>query len=142
MSDIFRDSTVGLFINAITGGRLLPFADQKNGWQVPAKYQLTKNSSQVPTVTEDLDLDEKRVSTFIEPLSEEDSAAAPRETIEEIPSEPQSGNVSLSSLERGEKDEKAEVTVDVDMAREDTMIEGVRPTLVDWYDEDDQDNPQ
>lgn len=38
--DIFRDSTLGQIINKISGGSLLPYADQRPDYVVPHRYLL------------------------------------------------------------------------------------------------------
>lgn len=38
--DILRDSTIGLMINTLSKGRLLPFDDQRPGWEPPLHFLL------------------------------------------------------------------------------------------------------
>lgn len=38
MLDLFRDSTVGQVINHLSGGKLLPYEDQKPGFQMPSRH--------------------------------------------------------------------------------------------------------
>lgn len=45
MLDILRDSTVGGLINTLSQGRLLPFPDQRDDFQIPKRY-LIQNISQ------------------------------------------------------------------------------------------------
>ena len=35
MAALFRESTVGQLINSLSGGRLLPYDDQRPGWKSP-----------------------------------------------------------------------------------------------------------
>ena len=45
MFDLVRDSTVGGFLNHISNGRILPYADQKPGYQLPKRYLSTQVNS-------------------------------------------------------------------------------------------------
>lgn len=38
MADLIRDSTLGQFVNHLSGGRLLPYADQRPGYVVPSRF--------------------------------------------------------------------------------------------------------
>ncbi|PPQ86530.1 hypothetical protein CVT25_007181 [Psilocybe cyanescens] len=134
MLDTFRDSTVGLFINATSGGHFLPFPDQRPGWQLPANLQLSKAISS----SSDTIVMEKRESAVAESQSEDILKEAP-----------DSMRTSTDGLQFSESDrkslsfvEKGGASVRVDMLREDTIQESVSGTIVDWYDETDQDNPQ
>jgi hypothetical protein len=40
MKDIIRDSTVGQVINSLSGGRYLPYAEQRSDYTVPAHFLL------------------------------------------------------------------------------------------------------
>lgn len=44
MLDIIRDSTFGTILNAISGGRILPFADQRPDYVIPQRYLPTPDS--------------------------------------------------------------------------------------------------
>lgn len=48
MWDLFRDSTVGGFINHISNGKLLPYADQKPGYQLPELYTSGEKGASTP----------------------------------------------------------------------------------------------
>jgi DHA1 family multidrug resistance protein-like MFS transporter len=45
MIDLIRDSTVGQIINTLSAGRLLPYADQRPDYVVPARYNLPGTSA-------------------------------------------------------------------------------------------------
>lgn len=45
MWDLLRDSTLGGFINHVSNGKLLPYADQKPGYQLPERYTTTSSGS-------------------------------------------------------------------------------------------------
>lgn len=38
VKDIFRDSTIGQFLNSLSGGRLLPYEDQRPGYAIPSHF--------------------------------------------------------------------------------------------------------
>ena len=42
MFDLVRDSTVGGFLNHISNGRILPYPDQRPGYQLPKRYELAQ----------------------------------------------------------------------------------------------------
>ncbi|KAF5314820.1 hypothetical protein D9619_007394 [Psilocybe cf. subviscida] len=126
MIDTFRDATVGLFINAISGGRLLPFPDQRPDWEIPqlvsgksSSLSIIESKTQTPA-EQPVSKDVEDGLAFGLPLSEAPTLYSPR-------------NSAILP-------EKAEATVDVSMSREDTLIPE-STTLVDWYDENDQENP-
>jgi MFS transporter, DHA1 family, multidrug resistance protein len=52
MKDIIRDSTVGQLINSISGGRYLPYADQRSDYAIPAKFLLSSTSKTKPASIE------------------------------------------------------------------------------------------
>ncbi|KAJ6606381.1 major facilitator superfamily domain-containing protein [Mycena vulgaris] len=73
--DLFRDSTIGQFINYVSAGRLLPYADQRPGYVIPS--HLLPSSSRPVSVAltgtpkpldgvkkEDAAVSNKRLSTF------------------------------------------------------------------------------
>ena len=38
MKDLVRDSFIGQLVNRISGGRLLPYADQRSDYVIPERY--------------------------------------------------------------------------------------------------------
>ncbi|PPQ87955.1 hypothetical protein CVT25_001140 [Psilocybe cyanescens] len=140
MSDTFRDSTVGVFINTLSRGRYLRYPDQRPGWTVPENL-LVKSISSSATATV---ISEKRNSTIPKSSPSHEDIIEGSETPERLPEDelplPESDRTSLSSAEKGGKEG---YRVKVDMVREET-IQDARSgaTIVDWYDEHDQDNPK
>jgi len=56
MKDIIRDSTIGQIINIVSGGRYLPYSDQRSDYSIPSHFILPSSTSK-----EKLDLiDDKR----------------------------------------------------------------------------------
>ena len=47
--DILRDSAVGMIINLASGGRLLPFADQRGDYVIPSRYTSSATVAQPST---------------------------------------------------------------------------------------------
>jgi DHA1 family multidrug resistance protein-like MFS transporter len=41
--DLVRDSTIGQFVNFLSGGRLLPYADQRPGYAIPSQFLPTSS---------------------------------------------------------------------------------------------------
>lgn len=140
MSDTFRDSTVGVFINTLSRGRYLPYPDQRPGWTVPESLLLkTASTSATATV-----ISEKRGSTIPKPTPSrediiEDSEIPVRSSEDDLPV-PAAHRTSLSYAEKGGKDG---YSVNVDMVREETIQDAYSGTvIVDWYNDHDPDNPK
>ncbi|KAF7327899.1 Benomyl methotrexate resistance protein [Mycena kentingensis (nom. inval.)] len=49
VADIFRDATLGQIINWVSGGRLLPYPEQRADYVVPKRYLLPSKSLEPPT---------------------------------------------------------------------------------------------
>ena len=119
MKDIIRDSTVGQFINRISGGKYLPYADQRPDYKVPVHFILPSSASQ----TRISSVDEKESTetttppaTNVSPLT---SASLTRvNTLVEKP---------VHDYEKG--DVKTETLV-------------YDPYLVGWNGDDDPENPR
>jgi MFS transporter, DHA1 family, multidrug resistance protein len=122
MKDIIRDSTVGQFINRISGGKYLPYADQRLDYKVPAHFILPSSASQ----TRISSVDEKEISSSTETttppatdVSPHTSASLTRvNTLVEKP---------VHDYEKG--DVKTEKLV-------------YDPYLVGWNGDDDPENPR
>uniref|UniRef100_A0A8H8CE03 Major facilitator superfamily (MFS) profile domain-containing protein n=1 Tax=Psilocybe cubensis TaxID=181762 RepID=A0A8H8CE03_PSICU len=130
MTDTLRNSIVGLFINTISDGRFLPFPEQRLGWQLPANLQLARAASSPP---------DSKVHETSESVSFQPTLA--RNDLEETISNRTSANAFHSSINSYRKSlssiEKAQV--DLNMK---PVHETVSETIVNWYDEHDQENPQ
>jgi DHA1 family multidrug resistance protein-like MFS transporter len=133
MLDIFRDSTVGLIINTVSNGKLLPYADQEPRWKLPPDLQGGTPTSSVsegkqkhgPETTlrpsDDVEKALPMYSPFADPAASTQKA---RDT----------DRNSLTSLKKQEGEASVyEVAPSSDESPH---------VLVGWYNENDQDNPQ
>ncbi|KAH9477538.1 Caffeine resistance protein 5 [Psilocybe cubensis] len=140
MSDTFRDSTVGVFINILSGGRYLPYPDQRPGWTVPESFLVnTASSSATATfVSEKRDPTVPTRKPSREDITEE--SQTPARLSEDGPPVPESRRTSLSYAEKGGK---GRYSVNVNMVREETIQDTHSGTvIVDWYNDHDPDNPK
>jgi MFS transporter, DHA1 family, multidrug resistance protein len=114
MKDILRDSTVGQFLNSVSGGHILPYADQKPGFVFPDRSQGDSFSGTSTMV---------RDSTGTMP---------PPRLNKERPYEENGSNQTLP------------VARDIENVQPDAakMAKKADLNLVDWYGPDDPDNPR
>ena len=122
MKDIIRDSTIGQVINNLSGGRYLPYADQRSDYTVPTRFFLPASTSQADVAS----IDEKKTAARTEPARPADAEAS-RHTSRSV--------TRLNSPVEGyiEDNEKGEV-------QKETIV--YDPYLVGWYDDNDQENPR
>ncbi|KAF9014571.1 MFS general substrate transporter [Hymenopellis radicata] len=121
VADLIRDSTVGQFINFVSGGKYLPYTDQRPGYVVPPRFMLPSSRPAAPTYDSSDnstlcgDLEKARTGGTVTPNTElmrEATLAADPELV----GEKKQLEVAAASLQDA--------------------------YLVDWYGEDDQDNPK
>lgn len=134
MLDIFRDSTVGLVINTLSNGKILPYADQDPSWDVPANFLASSPSSSVSEGKR------KEETPETERQSPDDvEAALPRyNSINETTTSPKEGSDQDQKFITSLKKQEEEVSVYevAPSTKEPSRV------LVNWYDQNDQDNPQ
>lgn len=53
MLDIVRDSTVGQILNFVSRGRVLPYADQRPDYVIPARYLASSDASTLKSKTQE-----------------------------------------------------------------------------------------
>ena len=116
MFDLIRDSTFGNLLNSLSGGRILPFADQRQDYVVPERY-LSPSSSRSGQTT--------RRGTPVP--SEKEGKGEIGGDAESIPDDRTQEVVVGSDVEKG--------VVGVEKP------EATGPFLVDW-DENDPDDPR
>ncbi|GLB34695.1 putative benomyl methotrexate resistance protein [Lyophyllum shimeji] len=118
VADIIRDSTVGQIINYVSGGKYLPYAEQRPDFVIPSRFLLP--------------CDKSRPS----PPSNSDTTTVCEDEQQK----------SLSGAATPSTHLKRESTIAVDEKFEkqltDGMIELSDPYIVGWYGEDDPDNPR
>ncbi|KAG7085628.1 hypothetical protein E1B28_003175 [Marasmius oreades] len=113
MKDLVRDSVVGQAINALSGGRLLSYEDQRPDFQIPSRYLHSPPLSQVSTI---VCAEEKKSTSFSSrPTSIPQDAYTP------------GSGTDVETL--------------TDMVVDQTE-KGGDGYLVDWDGPDDQDNPR
>lgn len=142
MKDLVRDSIIGQAINKLSSGRLLPYPDQRPGYQIPERY-LRPSLGQKATITEE-GIPEKKlgVSSFISSPAPSHSPAPSRPiTPPRSPS-----NASARTLTRGLPTPRVSSIEDGDLTYEKgDLIAAQEPTdpyLVGWNGPNDPDNPK
>ncbi|KAF8077694.1 major facilitator superfamily domain-containing protein [Lyophyllum atratum] len=120
VADLIRDSTLGQIINYVSGGKYLPYADQRPDFVVPNHFLLpsdkrlspaTYDSSDSTTICDDLEK-QKTLSGAVTPIT-----GLERES-------------TITVDGKNEKEFGASVTSVPD------------PYIVGWYGDDDPDNPR
>ena len=128
MSDLLRDSVVGQFLNFVSGGRVLPYSDQRDDFVVPEQFRtdfISRSASRVTVVGDAPQPDLKKVASDEKSLSD---LASPTLTNADA----EKGNPNLEKAQ----DELAIAKLHPELVAEQD------PNLVGWYGPDDQDNPR
>lgn len=115
VADIIRDSTLGQIINFVSGGRYLPYADQRPDFVVPSRFQSPCDKSG-PSPGSDSD------TTTICELEKQKTAT---------PSTVLKRELTIAVDENLEK-----------QLADDSVTTLRDPYIVGWYGDDDQDNPR
>jgi MFS transporter, DHA1 family, multidrug resistance protein len=122
MKDIIRDSTIGQIINRVSGGRYLPYSDQRSDYSIPSHFILPSSTTEAKLNS----IDNKR--GIISPESSTHGAKSPRGS---------GGSLTRLNTPTAEgahhDDEKGEVK------KEPLPFD---PYLVGWNGDDDPDNPR
>lgn len=172
--DILRESTVGELLNWVSGGRILPYPDQRPGFIVPERYLATSSRPSgsnnairdVDEPDDDDDVDAKprdsklkpssssmnvRASAATEvdekpvgwsdaptrkPSSEALGVGQPSSTAAALKREPEADTATAVDVEAGPG------PVVLDKALENAQAELGDFILVDWYGDDDPENPR
>lgn len=143
MIDILRQSTVGELLNLVSGGRILPFPDQRPDFKIPESYLATSLPASTSTsepVT--------RVPTSVSLRDKDSSSASSDVTATSKPPVLPALSASTAVDNAGVVNEKltADATLEAGPGSE-LVIEKPSPdtkgfTVVDWYDDNDQENPR
>ncbi|EEB89069.1 hypothetical protein MPER_12882 [Moniliophthora perniciosa FA553] len=165
MKDLIRDSIIGQQINYLSGGRLLPYADQRPGYQVPQRY-LSSTLSRVSTATIKVAEEQKKISpsypSSTYPSTSVTRCATPipklpgdKEQIEQLEQETVDVDEADRRLREAEHngETKAKPTDNRDAEKGDLQVEvrsvkevEIEPVadlfLVDWDGPEDPDNPR
>ncbi|KAF8305616.1 MFS general substrate transporter [Clavulina sp. PMI_390] len=133
MFDILRESTVGGLLNRASGGRILPFPDQRPDFVIPAKYLATSTMASRPSANL------TRVNSH-----ETAVEATPKNASYDLPapvSEKSTGlEVSKFDTIQTQTDSSLEAGPEVIIEKAGLDTKGY--ILVDWYGDDDQENPR
>ncbi|KZP04827.1 MFS general substrate transporter [Athelia psychrophila] len=140
MKDILRDSVLGQILNSISGGRILPYSDQREDFVIPDHFRtdsLSRSASRATIVGDATDL--KKISSIEKPLSD-----LP------LPTYPQSALTSDGAERRLSKGALEEGNPFYEKVRDELAIAKLHPeqvkaqpsNLVGWYGPEDQDNPR
>lgn len=157
MWDILRESTLGEVANRLSGGRLLPYPDQRPDFVIPEKY-LASSPLSAATTRATAPNDEKSSTENSNPADADDKKNRESTWTSDAPTRiPSSEAIAVSSAKAGvEQRLKAldgvtpeEVAQDLEAqprelekALEVAQVEIGNYILVDWYDEDDPENPK
>jgi MFS transporter, DHA1 family, multidrug resistance protein len=124
MFDILRESTVGELLNRASGGRILPYPDQRSDFVIPERYLATSSPASTSTPITRVPTSE----TLADKASVASAATAFRtnvavEKVDTVHSD--------NTLEAGPSEAAIEKAIDT---------KGFQ--LVDWYGDDDAENPR
>jgi len=166
MKDIIRDSTIGQLLNGLSGGYILPYADQRQDFIVPERYRtslLSRSTSHATIVGDttppDLKKSEKELleSSLPSPAETVAPSAAPSihnsvrdtsfsakttATVDAAQCRLRAGVTAPASPEDGNpiceklRDERDNIQLHPELQKEKNS------NLVDWYGPDDSDNPR
>jgi DHA1 family multidrug resistance protein-like MFS transporter len=159
MTDLFRESPVGQIVRVITKGRFLKYSEEKDGFSCPDSFtqhpSTTSHSSETPDVAEK-----------VESPASPGSLSSPTTIADSDPMDEAEKTRTINSLDAEalrrltSRVEMVKVTTRGDLeraytsaAQRESLKRGTSQpivpqktadgiVLVDWYDTDDQDNPQ
>jgi len=132
MKDTIRDSFVGQILHAASGGKILPYAEERPGFEVPEKYKKRDPNEKNPKRFPNEDPDEHGLSEAARNVRrahlQERRSRGSEETVTGSGSgEDRDNSGQGEGGGEGEEDE-------VEKAKKDAII-------VDWYGDDDPENP-
>jgi MFS transporter, DHA1 family, multidrug resistance protein len=123
MKDIIRDSTIGQFINHLSGGRYLPYLDQRVDYVIPT-HLLPPPSAAAAQLSPTHEKHDVLGPGLLTP-----AATSPR-----ISGDGSSTKVNTPAVEGSENgEEKGAIKCEA---------QAYDPYLVTWYGDDDPDNPR
>lgn len=146
MFDILRESTVGGLLNRVGGGRILPYPDQREDFVIPERYLATSSPpstsssapiSRVPSETtlcaqeKDTETEGSEITATCTPTATTPSPTAMKITGTGIKVEKFDTIASDATLEAG-----PEIVI------EKVLSDTKGYQLVDWYGNDDPENPR
>lgn len=131
MFDLIRESTVGELVNKVSGGRLLPYPDQRTGFVIPAAYLATSSpaSTSAPISRAETLAGDKQAADDASLKAESDAAPEPERT-----------NIAVEKVETWNSDVTLEAGPSGVAAE--ALVDTKGYQLVDWYGETDPENPR
>lgn len=131
--DILRESTIGVLLNRVSGGRILPYPDQRTDFVIPERYLATSSPASTSSSAAVTRSPSSATLYIPEKLSVPPVAHSKDETTGRtgIPVEKIDTFQSEATLEAG-----PEVVV------EKSVPDTKGYQLVEWYDSDDPENPR
>jgi hypothetical protein len=135
MKDLVRDSTIGQAINKLSSGRLLPYADQRPGYQIPDRYSRPSLGQETTTVggVSPAKLEKALASDGLPSAlrtSHPSSNVSTRTLAQEFPT------AKVRSIEEGNPADED------DIAATKLPPDTIDPYLVGWDGPNDPDNPK
>lgn len=167
MKDILRDSVLGQFLNSVSGGRILPYSDQRKDFVVPERFRtdfLSRSGSRATIVGDSTPPDLKKIVSVEKSLSElplptypqtalTSSAASTRTVVRDSTisaAETAIVDAAAKRLQQGGDVNLEDGNVGWEKHRDDLANVQLHPdqvqvqdsNLVGWYGPDDSDNPR
>ncbi|KAJ7241016.1 major facilitator superfamily domain-containing protein [Mycena haematopus] len=124
VQDLIRDSTIGQIVNYVSGGRLLPYPEQRPGYVVPKRFLLPSSSDRKES-------DELAFASDAATLCGDDKT----KDVSKLSSPPDTEIKRESTITTLAADVESQKQVEDDTAVPD-------PYLVDWDGESDPENPR
>ena len=126
MFDILRESTFGELLNRVSGGRILPYPDQRPDFVIPEHYLATSPSTSAPIT---------RVPTT-QTLADKASIISGATAV------PTRTNVAVEKVDTIQPDGTLEAGPEPVETAVDKSVNTKGFQLVDWYGDDDPENPR
>ena len=129
MFDILRESTVGELLNRVSGGRILPYPDQQSDFVIPERYLATSSPASTST-----------------PITRVPSAATLADkasVVSGTTATPARTNVAVEKVDTVRSDATLEAGPEpVEAVVDKSSVNTKGFQLVDWYGDDDSENPR
>lgn len=147
MFDIWRESTVGELLNRVSGGRILPYPDQRPDFVIPERYLATSSPASTSSSSPVTRTPSSATLCAKEDISSSDAVSAPTTTSEkksDIITHPTSTGIDVEKFDtvRSEATLEAGPELRVNGGGEKVEPDTKGYQLVDWYGDDDPENPR
>ncbi|KZP16134.1 MFS general substrate transporter [Athelia psychrophila] len=167
MKDILRDSVLGQFLNSVSGGRILPYSDQREGFVIPDQFRtdfLSRSASRATIVGDTTPPDLKKIPSIEKSLSDLPLPTYPQSALTSSAASTRTvvwGNTTSATttavvdgaecrLRKGANSSPEEGNAFCEKVRDELANAKIHPekvqeqpsNLVGWYGPDDSDNPR